>query len=200
MCNAHNHHLNCRCGWGGDGHAGSHASTSSGGSRRVTSFSAGEPRRTKTGGWLIDYPWDNFCRPTSCPVCRAKVFFVRHNGGSAWFDGLGYPWPKHGCFDRQHEPAHDQADQTFASKLSSVASAHNDLLAVIIAGESVATPRGRRYTLRCADGIVRHVFLPPQWLPSQFVGQFAIIARDLSDLTIVSSGQRVQCGVTTPTT
>jgi hypothetical protein len=23
---------------------------------------------------------------------------VRHNGGSVWFDELGWPWPKHGCF------------------------------------------------------------------------------------------------------
>lgn len=42
---------------------------------------------------------DDFCRPTKCPHCGEEVFFVRHNGGSVWFDSLGKPWPKHRCFD-----------------------------------------------------------------------------------------------------
>jgi hypothetical protein len=45
----------------------------------------------------------DFCRPTRCPRCRADVFFIRHNGGSVWVDELGWPWPKHGCFDEQGE-------------------------------------------------------------------------------------------------
>jgi hypothetical protein len=46
--------------------------------------------------------WDaesDYCHPTTCPECGAQVFFVRHNGGSVWLDALGWPWPKHGCFD-----------------------------------------------------------------------------------------------------
>lgn len=35
---------------------------------------------------------------TTCPKCHSAVYFVRHNGGSAWFDGLGPPWDKHPCF------------------------------------------------------------------------------------------------------
>lgn len=42
---------------------------------------------------------DDMCRPTTCPICGERVFFVRHNGGAVWFDELGYPWPKHACFD-----------------------------------------------------------------------------------------------------
>src|SRR4051812_4220020 len=45
---------------------------------------------------------DGFCRATICPTCGGEVFFVRHNGGSVWFDELGWPWPKHGCFDNLH--------------------------------------------------------------------------------------------------
>ncbi len=41
---------------------------------------------------------NNFCRPTQCPKCGEQVFFVRYNGGSVWFDSLGWPWPKHPCF------------------------------------------------------------------------------------------------------
>lgn len=38
------------------------------------------------------------CWRTTCPICGAPVFFVRHNGGAVWFDELGKPWEKHGCF------------------------------------------------------------------------------------------------------
>ncbi len=49
--------------------------------------------------------WDSdFTRPTTCPVCHGSVFFVRHNGGSVWLDDLGWPWPKHPCFDNAGEP------------------------------------------------------------------------------------------------
>lgn len=37
--------------------------------------------------------------PTKCPVCSRSVYFVRpYSGGAVWFDDLGAPWPKHGCF------------------------------------------------------------------------------------------------------
>lgn len=83
MCNAWNHAPDCTCGWGGEGHLG----VSPGGS----------------AGYLVPgtYTWqyrdDEVCRPTKCPTCGNPVFFVRHNGGSVWFDQLGPPWPKHPC-------------------------------------------------------------------------------------------------------
>jgi len=40
----------------------------------------------------------DFCRPTTCPRCKQKVFFIRHNGGSVWVEELGWPWPKHEHF------------------------------------------------------------------------------------------------------
>jgi hypothetical protein len=36
---------------------------------------------------------------TQCPRCRKAVIFLRHNGGCVWLDALGWPWPKHPCFD-----------------------------------------------------------------------------------------------------
>ena len=45
---------------------------------------------------------EDICHPTKCPVCDKSVFFLRHNGGCVWLDGLGYPWPKHGCFEVEH--------------------------------------------------------------------------------------------------
>jgi hypothetical protein len=50
------------------------------------------------------WPTEDFTRETACPVCGASVFFVRHNGGSVWFDNLGWPWPKHPCMDSDWEP------------------------------------------------------------------------------------------------
>lgn len=50
-------------------------------------------------------------RPAKCPECRQMVFFVEHNGGSVWFDELGPPWPKHGCFDSQ---THDSGNTRVA--------------------------------------------------------------------------------------
>lgn len=46
-----------------------------------------------------NWAFKDFTRPTKCPECGAAVFFIRHNGGSVWVDELGWPWPKHGCFD-----------------------------------------------------------------------------------------------------
>lgn len=90
MCNAWNHSDSCTCGWGGEGHLGS-----------------------STGGWWWSSAavpasalWayrDSFCHPTRCPRCGAAVYFVRHNGGCVWLDELGWPWPKHACFDERRE-------------------------------------------------------------------------------------------------
>ena len=44
---------------------------------------------------------ESFTREIRCPKCCARVYFVRHNGGSVWLDELGQPWPKHPCFDNQ---------------------------------------------------------------------------------------------------
>jgi hypothetical protein len=77
MCNAWNHSADCECGFGGD--------------TAVYRVAIPSPHY-----WT--YRDDDYTRPTSCPICGAQVYFVRHNGGSAWFDDLGVPWPKHACF------------------------------------------------------------------------------------------------------
>lgn len=47
---------------------------------------------------------DDVCGSSTCPKCGTGVFFIRHNGGCVWLDRLGWPWPKHGCFEYT-EPA-----------------------------------------------------------------------------------------------
>lgn len=41
------------------------------------------------------------CHLTTCPKCGEPVYFIRHNGGCAWFDELGRPWDKHSCFSNE---------------------------------------------------------------------------------------------------
>jgi hypothetical protein len=95
MCNAWNHPPGCTCGWGGEGHLGG----GGGGSYGFTTTTF-EPFSRREGA-LTSYRYESsdFCRATTCPECGAEVFFIRHNGGSVWVDELGWPWPKHGCFD-----------------------------------------------------------------------------------------------------
>ena len=47
-------------------------------------------------------------RAIKCPKCLQIAYYVEHNGGFAWFDDLGPPWPKHPCFDfvTQHPHVH----------------------------------------------------------------------------------------------
>ena len=108
MCNAWNHPIGCTCGWGGDGHMGGgrgcdvwnhpiRCTCGWGGDRHMGGGGATPPSPASGTSWK--YRDDDFCSPTSCPSCGASVYFVRHNGGSVWFDDLGHPWPKHACFD-----------------------------------------------------------------------------------------------------
>ena len=94
MCNAWNHPPGCTCGWGGEGQLG-------GGGGWPGGYTPGINSSSYREGIIISYPWESsdFCGPSRCPKCGADVFFIRHNGGSVWVDELGWPWPKHGCFD-----------------------------------------------------------------------------------------------------
>ncbi len=96
MCNAWNHHPDCTCGWGGEGHLGI------GGGRLNSNLIRDIPLNT-----IWSYSND-YCAPSICPECGDDVFFIRHNDGSVWVDSLGWPWPKHPCMDtqesRENEP------------------------------------------------------------------------------------------------
>jgi hypothetical protein len=114
MCNAHNHPPGCTCGFGGDGHLGSgdwqwSFQHSIGGT--PAHWIHDDARFFDCGSWL---------EPSPCPRCGALVFFVRHNGGSMYFDELGWPWPKHACFDED-----EVAEWVAATR------AQNDQLAVV---------------------------------------------------------------------
>lgn len=104
VCNAWNHSPSCNCGWGGSGHSGGRW----GNLTRAARLAIIQDARSSTGYTTIRR-WressDDICRETTCPKCGAVVYFVRHNGGSVWFDSLGWPWPKHSCFASSY-PSH----------------------------------------------------------------------------------------------
>ncbi len=101
MCNAYGHPPGCTCGWGGEGHLGKGGNWSGHGAKNH--FASQDYTISRSYNWELSDDED-FCKPSTCPICGASVFFVRHNGGSVWLDSLGKPWPTHACFDEQYFP------------------------------------------------------------------------------------------------
>ena len=93
MCNAHNHPIDCDCGWGG----GSNSSFSVNGVFQKLQLQA---LRINT------YIFESYTNPNAiCPVCGEPVFFYQNSYGSrVFFDELGPPWPKHPCTDNGNLP------------------------------------------------------------------------------------------------
>lgn len=99
MCNASNHAVGCRCGWGGDGHLGASGTKSD--------LANWEHKRTWNGSVALNQP------NARCPICGVSVFFIRpQGGGSVWLDELGPPWPKHPCM------AYEDVRESFPEPLS----------------------------------------------------------------------------------
>lgn len=130
MCNAFNHSEHCRCGWGGEGYSG-----------KVVQFFVGgiEPYHLlpkiltgKNGAYCWSSNEEQFSYPTKCPLCNQSVYFVRHNGGSVWFDSLGKPWDKHACFDKTPDRKESQqefspTDITYQFSINTTYHVHNKL-------------------------------------------------------------------------
>jgi hypothetical protein len=158
MCNAFNHSPDCDCGFGGDTGGG--------------------------GGWQpVSSIWphrhEDFTHPTTCPRCGRPVFFVRHNGGSVWFDELGPPWDKHPCFD--DEPSARLIRSTVRQ------APPGSLLGVILETHRNAPGNTGRVVIRCSDGTVIDRHLPYAHLPA---GQAVVVRRDGGSITLVSIGKQ----------
>lgn len=96
---------------------------------------------------------------------------MRHNGGSIWFDELGPPWPKHGCFDdgevgrilrrNLRRPTRNaDAQQVFG-----------------VVTETVATRSGHsgRIVVRCSDGSTIDSEFNTQVDLATFVGRIVMV-------------------------
>jgi hypothetical protein len=132
MCNGYRHSRNtCDCGFGP-------------GRRGCSTVAITSPPQRRT--W--PYRHEDFCRESKCPMCDAPVFFVRHNGGSVWFDKLSPPWPKHGCFSDNPEGV--RLRQTLI-RWRSLPTAFTTLFGIVIDTEATHPGSHGRIVVRCSD-------------------------------------------------
>ena len=104
MCNAWNHPINCRCGWGGEGHLGKAFRSSLHADKQLASYADWTQEKYRNESLAFFTPNAN------CPVCGIEVYYYQSpEGGRVFFDELGPPWPKHPCTDalRKHESLHE---------------------------------------------------------------------------------------------
>jgi hypothetical protein len=89
VCNAWNHPRNCRCGWGGDGHLGTHG------------YQQRQPAPAPSAKQQGFRSLHSYTTPNArCPVCSKWAYFYQSPyGGRVFFDELGGDWPKHPCTD-----------------------------------------------------------------------------------------------------
>jgi len=154
MCNAANHLPWCQCGFGGD---------TGGGFRLPLPL----PQRIVWQDRETD-----FSRQTTCPECGSKVYFVRHNGGSVWFDELRPPWPKHGCFDDDGVGRLLRRNLTRTSNASLPA-----LFGIVTETLALRSARRGRVVVRCSDGSTIDREFESELELSSFVGQVMMIRR-----------------------
>ncbi len=146
MCNARNHSADCECGFGGD---------------------TAVYRVTAPSSHCWAYRDDEYTRPTNCPICGAQVYFIRHNGGSAWFDDLGVPWPKHGCFD---DDAGTRATQTLLADKGA------QTLGVVIETHGVDFDPTGQIIVRYLDGrIISEIFQTGHLILSTLPGRLVSV-------------------------
>ena len=200
MCNAWNHAAGCQCGWGG-GHGG-----------RSGYYATTNHYRIDTRCVRWQHAEESFCCPTSCPVCGAAVFFVRHNGGSVWFDELGKPWPKHLCFDAPSKPSvyyyHSErygwnSTDGIHTKLNQYSAGFNaPVFAIVVQCKGFEfhnedlvryTYRSFRMILWCATGRQRiiSVLTTDNHRPEDFVGETAVVSRPDKKMILLSSGSEI---------
>jgi hypothetical protein len=195
MCNAWNHSPSCRCGWGGDGHLGT------GGVLRSESTSVREARTVLFAGdsyvidgvLRVDHGPEGFCKPTTCPQCGSDVFFVRHNGGSVWFEHLGWPWEKHGCFEALGDRHSAHISRSLRESLRDATSNRRPVILAVVTTSDISTSvLGRGYTILCADGGTRRLTLSSDHSQSLITGRFGVFDEASRELILVHPLYRVR--------
>lgn len=157
----YNHYDSCTCGW-----------CSGGGGYSVTPVYAVLTQIHKT------WDHDDFCRPTTCPHCGDEVFFVRHNGGSVWFDPpLGPPWDKHGCFDDLY-PAACFRTELRENKVAAV-------FGVVTEIEVVPGEISGRVVVKCSDGSTVEKILHPRLAAATYIGALVFVERSKDSVRFV---------------
>ena len=160
MCNANNHPPSCTCGFGGEGHLGGGPSWQSNVGISSTSNSANE--------------WEkqDFTYQTTCPECGSfPVYFIRHNNGSVWVDELGWPWPKHGCFDKPNEPTH-----TFGAWVDRIEYLNNPKFALVLRSDISIDGNEIVLKIRTNGNTLFLVFANKSFANPAFLGAMVIVS------------------------
>jgi len=112
---------------------------------------------------------------------------VRHNGGSVWFESLGKPWPKHGCFDngRSSNRYYYHSSQYGWNStwgihnrlLSFMNSLRSPLIGVIV--EVKLRPQKKEYLLiiRCSDDTMIKAYIPKKGRPQELIGEIVLLSK-----------------------
>lgn len=157
----HNHYPSCNCGWCSGGWGGGGGNT--------------QPLRTVHPiGTRTSWDASDFCRPSKCPICGDQVFFVRHNGGSVWFDELGPPWPKHACFDEGYT---GRALRTVLER-DNLEDTHKDFGIVTETEVIIPCERGR-IVIVCSNGLRIENVYDTNWDLVALAGSLVVISTDV---------------------
>lgn len=193
MCNAWNHDVGCRCGWGGDGYSGSppggwqYSPGRGRPSRLPAIFFVAESYRAD-GAVLVDVQEEGFGRPSRCPSCGRDAYFIRHNGGAAWFDTLAWPWPIHQCPVRDTSkwvpPGIDEIAEMLVTEVPK-----DGILTIILRGDESAGVEGRYFGLLCADGTARRALLESHFSPGALVGRLGFLVPKSMRISLIRPRQ-----------
>ena len=136
------------------------------------------------GDYGLSYFLRDRAAPTRCPKCGDAVFFVRHNGGSVWFDQLGDPWLRHACFDDEgranpDSPQSANAEPRPASRAAQGPKAESRLVVSVL--DFDVTDLGQRILYISIDNLAPAILPAPGfWLhdPLPQIGGHVVLERE----------------------
>lgn len=116
------------------------------------------------------------CRKTSCPMCNATVYFIRHNGGSVWIEPpLGPPWERHSCF--LSEESGIRFVSPISSELKAKLGANENLVTGVVRLSEISKDR-RQTILEVNIGADEALSILIKGGADSLLGQLVIIAPD----------------------
>lgn len=145
------------------------------------------PRASSSTSYAGEWHERDYTRPSTCPECGDDVFFIRHNGGCVWVDPpLGWPWPKHGCFDKPNSDTN-----TFARWISNSTQLTNPRLGLIIRLDETLGSSQLIATVRFPDGARASLAVDPRhfYRPKFLLGSLVLISREDSALILQDTGR-----------
>ncbi len=127
----------------------------------------------------------NFTVPSNCPVCKKDVYFIRYNGGSVWVDPpLGWPWPKHACFDDPHEPS-----RSFSLRIDNTDYLKDRKLGIIAKIGPACGPSEIIFLVRFPDLSRIAIRLEGRPPPEFLIGAFVIVSQGEKRIVIDGAGE-----------